>query len=134
MLDVCESEGLYDPRAETIAAIIFGSEWPGREPWIAKWRKRRREQLRQMFNPLVDREDIHDRLGEITAPALVIHGTADNAIDMELADRLCSGLVNCRGLVKIEGAGHSANLTHPEPVNRALIQFLSEVRMPARKS
>jgi len=133
MLDVWESEGLHDPMAETIAAIIFGSDWPGRERWIAKWRKRRREQLRQMFNPLVDREDLHDRLGEITAPALVIHGTADAAIDMEMAESLCSGLANCRGLVKIEGAGHSANLSDPEPVNRALLAFLSEVTTPAAR-
>jgi len=132
MLEVWEGEGLHDPMAETIAAIIFGSEWPGREPWIAKWRKLRREQLRQMFNPLVDREDLHDRLGEITAPALVIHGTVDNAIDMELAERLCSGLAKCRGLVKIEGAGHSANLSDPEPVNRALLAFLSEVTVAAK--
>jgi 3-oxoadipate enol-lactonase len=132
MLEVWESEGLHDPMAETIAAIIFGSDWPGRTPWIEKWRKRRREQLRQMFNPLVDREDLHGRLGEILAPALVIHGTADNAIDMELAERLCTGLANCRGVVKIEGAGHSANLSDPEPVNRALLAFLSEVTMRAK--
>ena len=132
MLDVWEAEGLYDPMAETVAAILFGSDWPGREPWIAKWRERRREQLRQMFNPLVDREDLHDRIGEITAPALVIHGSADTAIDMELAERLCSGLPNCRGLVKIEGAGHSANLSDPEPVNRAVLAFLSEVISPPR--
>lgn len=134
MLDVWEAEGMPDPMAETIAAILFGSDWPGRGPWIEKWRHQPRERLRPSFNTLVGREDIHDRLGEIKAPALVIHGTADTAIDMELAQRLCSGLANCRGLVKIEGAGHSANLTHPEPVNRAVIEFLSEVRMPARKS
>ncbi len=134
MLDVWESERLHDPMAETIAAIIFGSDWTGRETWIEKWRRLPRERLRQSFNPLVEREDIHDRLGEIVAPALVIHGTADTAIDMELAERLCSGLANCRGVVKIEGAGHSANLTNPEPVNRALLAFLSEVTgLPATR-
>ncbi len=132
MQKVWEAEGLHDPMAEIIAAITFGSDWPGRGPWIEKWRRMPREQGRQMFNPLVDREDIHYRLGEITAPALVIHGTADAAIDMDLAERLCSGLANCHGLVQIEGAGHSANLTDPEPVNRALLEFLSEVGAPAK--
>lgn len=135
MLDVWEADGLTEPIAETVAAIIFGSDWPGRGPWIEKWRDRPRAQLRQSFNPLVGREDIDDRLGEIAAPALVIHGTADNAIDMELAERLCSGLPNCRGLIRIEGAGHSANLTHPAPVNSALGHFLSDVALtPARRS
>ena len=45
------------------------------------------------------RDDIHHRLGEITAPALVIHGTADAAIELEKAQRLCSELANCRGMV-----------------------------------
>lgn len=135
MLDVWEAEGLSEPMAETIAAILFGSDWSGRDPWVEKWRRQPRERLRPAFSTLVGREDIHDRLHEITAPALVIHGTADTAIDMELAERLCSGLANCRGLVQIEGAGHSANLTHPEPVNHALVGFLSEVTTPAtRKS
>ena len=132
MQKVWEAEGLHDPMAEIIAAITFGTDWPGRAPWIEKWRNMPREQGRQMFNPLVEREDLHDRLGEIKAPALVIHGTADAAIDMDLAERLCSGLANCRGVVKIEDAGHSANLTHPEPVNRALLEFLSTVGAPAK--
>ncbi len=134
MLDVWEAEGLPEPMAETIAAILFGSDWPGREPWIQKWRKQPRDRLRPAFSTLVGREDIHHRLHQINAPALVIHGTADAAIDMELAERLCSGLANCRGLVRIEGAGHSSNLTHPEPVNSALTQFLSVVTASAARA
>jgi 3-oxoadipate enol-lactonase len=129
MLGVWEAEGLNDQLAETIAAIILGNDWPGRKPWIAKWRQMPRSLLRQAFQTLVGREDIHDRLGEIKAPALVIHGTADAAIDMELAQRLCSGLANCRQLITIEGGGHACNLTHPEPVNRAVRQFLGEVAL-----
>ena len=124
MLEVWESDGLNDQLAETIAAIILGNEWPGRQAWIAKWRQRPRSLLRPGFHALVSREDIHDRLGEIKAPALVIHGTADAAIDMELAQQLCSGLANCRSLVTIEGGGHASNLTHPELVNQAMQQFL----------
>src|ERR1700693_2538278 len=35
MLDVWEAEGLNDQLAETIAAIVLGNEWPGRQAWIA---------------------------------------------------------------------------------------------------
>jgi len=124
MLDVWEAEGLNDQLAEMIAAIVLGNEWEGREPWIAKWRQMPRSLLRQAFHTLVNREDIHDRLGDIKAPALVIHGTADAAIDMELAQRLCSELANCEQLIAIEGGGHACNLTHPEAVNRAVQDFL----------
>lgn len=124
MLDVWEADGLNDQLAETIAAIVLGNEWPGRAPWMAKWRQMPRSLLRQAFETLVGRDDIHDRLGEIKAPALVIHGTADAAIDIERAQRLCSELANCQPLVVVEGGGHASNLTHPDVVNLAVKQFL----------
>jgi 3-oxoadipate enol-lactonase len=129
MLDLWEAEGLNDQLAETIAAIIFGDEWPGRQAWIAKWRQWPRSLLRPAFNALVGREDIHDRLGEIAAPALVVHGTADAAIDIELAQRLCSELANCQPLITIEGGGHASNLTHPKLVNLAVQQYLIELAL-----
>ncbi|HEV2028842.1 MAG TPA: alpha/beta hydrolase [Candidatus Dormibacteraeota bacterium] len=129
MLEVWEGEGLNDQLAETIAAIILGNEWPGREAWIAKWRQWPRSLLRPAFNALVTREDIHDRLGEIKVPALVIHGTADAAIDIELAQRLCSELANCRPLLMIEGGGHACNLTHPKLVNLAVQRYLVELAL-----
>jgi len=127
MLEVWEGEGLNDQLAETIAAIMLGNEWPGREAWIAKWRQWPRSLLRPAFNALVGREDIHDRLREIGVPALVIHGTADAAIDIELAQRLCSKLANCRPLITIEGGGHACNLTHPTLVNLAIEQYLADL-------
>lgn len=130
MLEVWEAEGLNDQLAETIAAIVLGNEWPGRFEWISKWRQQPRSLLRPAFNALAGREDIHDRLGEIKAPVLVIHGTADAAIDIELAQRLCSGLANAQPLVMIEGGGHACNLTHPELVNPYVQQFLMELALP----
>ena len=129
MLDVWEAEGLNEQLAETIAAIVLGNEWAGRAPWIAKWRQIPRSLLRQAFQTLVGRDDIHDRLGEIKAPALVIHGTADAAIPMEVAERLCSGLARSRPLVAIEGGGHASNLTHPKLVNLAVQQFLGDLAL-----
>ena len=129
MLDVWEGEGLNNQLAETIAAILLGNEWPGREAWIAKWRQWPRSLLRPAFKAVVGREDIHDRLGEIKVPALVIHGTADAAIDIELAERLCSQLANCQPLITIEGGGHACNLTHPTLVNLALQRYLVELSL-----
>ena len=127
MLDVWEGEGLNDQLAEMIAAIILGNDWPGRHLWIEKWRQTPRALLRPMFQALAGRDDVTGRLGEIKAQSLVIHGTADAAIDMELAQRMCSDLADCHQLVAIEGGGHSSNLTHPEAVNAALKQFLVEL-------
>jgi len=129
MLDVWETEGLNDQLAQMIAAILLGHEWAGSEAWIAKWRQMPRSLLRPAFEALVGREDIHDRLGEIKAPALVIHGTADAAIGIERAQRLCSELANSQPLVMIEGGGHACNLTHPELVNLTMQRYLVGVAL-----
>src|SRR5450631_4045052 len=131
MLDVWEADGLNDQLARTIAAIVLGNEWRGSDEWIAKWYQKPRSLLRQAFQTLVSRDDIQHRLGEITAPALVIHGTADAAIDIEKAHRLCSELANCRQMVAIEGAGHASNLTHPKLVNLAIQQFIADLELSA---
>ena len=57
-------------------------------------------------------------------PALVVHGTADVAISMDKAERLAAGLPGCDRVVSVEGGTHSANLTHPDEVNRAIVKFL----------
>ena len=131
MLDVWEAEGLNDQLAKTIAAIILGNEWRGSEEWITKWHQKPRSLLRQAFQTLVSRDSIQNRLGEIKAPALVIHGTADAAIDIEKAHRLCSDLADCEQFVAIEGGGHACNLTHPKLVNLAIQQFLAGLELTA---
>ena len=131
MLDVWEAEGLNDQMARTVAAIILGNEWRGSDAWIAKWYQMPRSLLHQAFQTLISRDDIHHRLGEITAPALVVHGTEDAAIDIDRAQRLCSELANCRQMVAIEGGGHACNLTHPKLVNLAIQEFLAGLELTA---
>ena len=115
--------GPVDELVETIANLIIGDPQLN-TAWIAKWRKLDREALREPGNCLFDRDDISGRLGEISCPALVFHGTADQSIEMERAEELCRGLSGCRELVRIDGATHASNLTHPEAVNGPLLEFL----------
>ena len=108
---------------DIVAGLIIGD--PAIEPvWKAKWEQLPRDNMDPAGDCLFDRDDITDRLGEITCPALVIHGTADQAIAIDKAEALCAALPDCRGLVKVEGAAHAANLTHPEQVNPPLLEFL----------
>ncbi len=115
--------GPVDQLAQAIADLIIG-EPELNAVWIEKWHKLPREAMNEPCNCLFERDDITDRLGEISAPAIVFHGTADKSIEMELAERLCSGLSGCAGVVRIEGAPHASNLTHPEKVNAPLREFL----------
>jgi 3-oxoadipate enol-lactonase len=115
--------GPVDELANAIANLIIGDSALSEE-WIAKWRRLPRETLRAAGDCLMERDDVSERLNEISCPAIVFHGTADISIEMERAEALCRGLPGCTGVVRIEGAPHASNLTHPEAVNGPLLEFL----------
>ena len=116
-------DGPGDELAQTIAGLIIGDPVLN-ETWIAKWRELPRESMRAPADCLFDRDDISDRLSEISCPVIVFHGTADQSIDMEKAEELCRGLSGCSGVVRVDGGPHAANLTHPDRVNEPLLEFL----------
>jgi 3-oxoadipate enol-lactonase len=123
MIQMWLTVGPVDDLAGAVATIII-DDAAENSKWIAKWQARDKELLRESGRCLMDRDDITDRLREITCPALVIHGTEDTALTMEDAELMASLLVGCNGVVKVGGA-HAANLTNPVPVNAAIVEFLA---------
>lgn len=123
MIDTWVEGGYQEELASVVASLIIGD--PEEEArWKAKWERWPAERLRHAGPALLDRDDITDRLPEIDAPALVIHGREDSAIPVTRAEELRAALPDCRGLVVVEGAAHAANLSHPEEVNAAMRTFL----------
>jgi 3-oxoadipate enol-lactonase len=118
-----ETNGPSDALTGAVAGIIMS---PGYDHagWVAKWQATPREAIREPFRTLMDRDDISDRVGEIVAPTIIFHGEDDVAIPMEKAEHLERELPNCESLVRITGAGHAANLSHPDEVNGPLREFL----------
>jgi pimeloyl-ACP methyl ester carboxylesterase len=127
MTDEWSTNGPSDELAGAVAGIIMS---PGYDhaAWIAKWQASPKEAIVIPYRTLIDRDDITDRLGEITAPAIIFHGEADAAIPMEKAEQLQRDLQKCDELVRIPGAGHAANLSHPDEVNGPLRDFLRRHR------
>jgi non-heme chloroperoxidase len=71
-------------------------------------------------------EDFRDDLPRIGVPTLVVHGTEDRILPIAAtADRL-PGLIADMRLVRVEGGPHNIGWTHPEEVNRALLEFLGQ--------
>ncbi len=118
--------GPVDELAEAIANLIIGDPVLN-QVWIAKWRRLPHEAMQAPGDCLLDRDDITDRLPEITCPAIVFHGTADRSIEVGKAQELCRGLSGCTGVVLVEGASHASNLTHPLAVNEPLVAFLNSL-------
>ncbi|MEZ4299646.1 MAG: alpha/beta hydrolase [Polyangiaceae bacterium] len=133
MLETWASVGPVQPLLESIATIILGTDRAHWEPWMTDWRARPNDALIHPAGCLLDRDDITSRVAEIRCPAIVFHGTADQAISMSRAEQLASLLPDCRGMVKVEGAAHAANLTHPEQVNPAFVDFCKALA-PSLKS
>ena len=127
MTEEWTTNGPSDELADAIAGIIMSPGYDHTE-WVAKWKARPKDVIREPFRTLMDRDDISDRLPEITAPAVVFHGEADTAIPMDKAEQLLKNLGHCEELVRIPDAGHASNLSHPAEVNGPLTDFLRRHR------
>ncbi|HSY38040.1 MAG TPA: alpha/beta hydrolase [Polyangia bacterium] len=115
--------GPVDELAQAVSGLIIGDPVLS-ETWIAKWHKLPRETMKAPCDCLFEREDLTDRVSEITCPAIVFHGTADMSIEVDEAQALSERLPGSTGVVLIEGGPHASNLTHPEQVNAPLLAFL----------
>jgi non-heme chloroperoxidase len=72
--------------------------------------------------------DFRDDLPKIDVPTLVVHGTEDRILPIAAtADRLPELIADVR-LVRVEGGPHNIGWTHPDEVNRALLDFLGQPR------
>lgn len=111
---------------EIVAGMILGDADLTAD-WVPKWRAMDHEQLVIAGHALLERDDITDRLGEITCPVLTVHGTADEAIDLDRARALAAAVPDHRGIVEVDGAAHAPNMTHPDQVNHALRDFLASL-------
>jgi pimeloyl-ACP methyl ester carboxylesterase len=95
-----------------------------------------RERVREMNTALFDRISEHeaadetpfsppaiDRLGEISAPTLIIVGALDVPDVLAMADLMESRIPNATKVV-IPEAAHMVNMERPEEFNRVVIEFL----------
>jgi non-heme chloroperoxidase len=70
--------------------------------------------------------DFRDDLPKIDVPTLVVHGTADRILPFSATAERLPGLIEDLRLVTVEGGPHNIGWTHPEEVNKALLEFLAE--------
>jgi 3-oxoadipate enol-lactonase len=125
MVETWVTAGPIDELTAVVAGIIIADETAS-AGWIDKWKQLPVAGLAHAGECLLTRDDITDRLGEIGCPALVVHGTEDTAIGMDRAEQLAAGLSGARALVAVSGA-HAANMTNPEPVTAAIVEFLDSL-------
>ena len=121
-----DDDAVWEAVAEGVAGLILGTPELTAE-WIPKWRARRGLDIDTPGRALLGRDDISHRLGEITCPVLIIHGTADQAITPSRSQHIAEAVGDCRGVVLVDGAAHAPNMSHPDEVNTALRDFLADL-------
>lgn len=129
MRDTWQAVSPVDPLIEGVLTGIIGPKEAHADLWAVwapRWKARSKEQIFHAMNNLLDRDKIDHRLAEITVPVLVTHGEEDSGIPIALGEALHRDLPNSRGMVRIPGAAHAANLTHPHLVNPPLLAFLEQ--------
>ena len=70
--------------------------------------------------------DLTERLADVKAPTLIIHGERDQIIPMQVAELMSSRIPGSR-LVTAPGIGHVPTLTAPEMVANEIARFLETV-------
>jgi 3-oxoadipate enol-lactonase len=109
-----------------LADVLLGTERADPKPWFAKWTTMSKQSLAHPIDTLTDRDDLTPRIGELRCPSIVFHGDKDMAIDIAHGEALAKALPTCQKFVRVPGAGHTPNLTHPDIVNPPLLEFLAK--------
>jgi pimeloyl-ACP methyl ester carboxylesterase len=76
--------------------------------------------------------DTYDRLPKITAPTLVIAGDADKFVDAGNSRILASRIPHAT-LHMLPGQRHGFTAEKPDETNRAILDFLAQVKVRAQK-
>jgi len=124
LFDAAMALGMSGEMGDALQMALFGPDFDA-SLWRARWTARPLAQWADAKECLFERDDVTDRLGEITCPAITFHGDVDMGIDIAQGRALAAGLGGPSEFVVVPGAGHSANLEKPELVNPPLLAFLA---------
>ncbi len=100
----------------------FGDYW---DMWRPKWSAFDGEHMYHTMNALLDRNILTgDDIRQIEVPVFSVHGMDDLGTPVGLADHLYELFPNGKGKVRVPGAAHAVNMTHPDVVNPPIREFL----------
>jgi len=128
-LTVSLDPGVTEDLVNILMLILFSQTYADK-PESDEWRKKLLAidvpAAHAMIRAVFDRDDVHARLGEITAPAVVIHGEEDIAIEIERGEELARDLPDAT-FVRVPDAGHASPWEQPAPVTKAVKDFLQRI-------
>ena len=111
-----------------VASLLMSEQFLNSHPaWTGAWTNEvTRYDLRGQSNlgrAIAGREDYSLRTSEINFPVLVVHGTADQAITIDVAKAMTERIPGAQ-FEEIPGVGHCPPLEAPEVFTEKLVDFL----------
>ena len=128
-LKVSLEDGVSEDLVNILLMLLFSQTFAAK-PEADIWRKKLLAVdvpgAHAMIRAVFDRDDIHDRVGEIRCPAVVIHGDEDMSIELERGEELARDLPDAT-FVAVKDAGHASVYESPEVVTAAIKDFLTRI-------
>ena len=136
-VDVLEAPEPLARLASPVAAAIMGGlalDREGRDELVREARHFTGRELKRRLVALMA-TDLFPRLGVLRVPTLVVHGSRDWLVPWRSSRRAAALIAGARFEV-VPGAGHVPYLSHPEPFNRLVADFLEQIaeRAPAARA
>lgn len=100
--------------------------------WAARWIEAHVPSMNEWVTAIGARQDLRHRLGEVTAPTLVLVGDADAALPATPhSDMLAARIHGARYEILTGGIGHEPPLEDPETYAKHLLEFLGPLHPSA---
>jgi pimeloyl-ACP methyl ester carboxylesterase len=128
-LKIARDDGVGEDLANVLVTLLFGTtfaEKPESDLWRKKLMTQDIEARHAMVRAVFERDDVHGRLGEIRAPAIVIHGREDVAIEAERAEELARDLPDAT-IELIDECGHCSPHERAAAVTPIIRSFLTRI-------
>jgi 3-oxoadipate enol-lactonase len=95
------------------------------QAWLPQLISQGGERVAKAISVLMNADDITDRIGTISQPAVVIHGRRDIPISFDRGEELARVLPGSGPIVDIDKAGHTPPVSHPVHSLEVVERFLS---------
>ncbi|MGW7386912.1 alpha/beta fold hydrolase [Streptomyces sp. NPDC054794] len=121
------------PVLRKVKAAMFGPAFltsaaskPVIDEWVRRLQRCERAGIRKAVLGVVDRLPVHDELGRVSVPTLVVVGADDVATPRADAERIAAVIDGAR-LEVVTGSGHSSTLEQPAAITTLIRDFLTSV-------
>jgi pimeloyl-ACP methyl ester carboxylesterase len=110
--------------ANAVLGIQFaGSDYDG-SYYLARWQSKAPSAWAEVWQTILNRDDILDRVKQIACPVSIVHGTADAAFSLDVARKTAELVPYSTGVTVVVGGPHAAALSHPREVAGAIRTFV----------